>query len=338
MSFSSIVSSFYSFIYLFFCTFSLMREIFFGVMSFCSNISLFYHFIFFTLFFFCKMFFCVMSFCSIVSLFFLCFFLSSLIFCKFFFFIKVAVLSHSRRVGCLAYDFKFCKLGLEPYEYKQYLTSKVKRLVQGRPNNIINLTNDSIGKVLKEVCVRQINSEKASRMDRRFKITQKYISEGYLRSIDDTFWKNNEDSRGQQGTVEKKPTWVANYHDNQKTLWTVPCAKSRIRAVDIEKMLKMKMSTVEFCDAIDKVTADIISSDLSTLDKTQLEEVFKLCGFIVRGRTAVDWAVENDFLRKGFDVWKNHVLVVISFAALMVIADIMISRMREGHSPAKSRS
>lgn len=268
-----------------------------------------------------------MSFCSIVSLSFLCFFLSSLILYKFFFFIQEAVLSHSRRVERLAYDFKFCKLGLEPNEYKQYLTSKVKRLVQGQRNIIINLTNDSIGKVLKEVCVRQINSEKDSRMDRRYSITQKYKDEGYLRDINDTFWKNNEDSGGQQGTVKKKKTWIANYHDKQKTLWTVPCVKSRFRAVDIEKMLKIKVSTVEFCNLIDKVTTDIISSNPSTLDKTQLEEVFKLCGFIVRGRTAVDWAVENDFLCKGFDVWKNHVLVVISFAALMVAADIKIRQM-----------
>lgn len=320
MSFSSIISSFYSFIYLFCCTSLLMCQIFFGVMSFCSNISLFYYFIFFTICV-CKMFFSVMSFCSIVSLFFLCFFLSSLIFCKFVFFIKEAVLSHSRRVGRLAYDFKFVKLGLEPNEYKHYLRSKVSCLVQGQP------TEKSIGKVLKEVCVRQIESGKDTRMDRRYNITQKYISEGYLRSTDDTFWKNNKDSGGQQGTVKKKITWVANYHDNQKKLWTVPCLKLRFRAGDIEKMLKMKMSTVEFCNTIDKVTVDIISSNPSTLDKTQLEEVFKLCGLIVRGRTAVDWAVENDFLRKGFDVWKDHVLVVISFAALMVVADIMIRRM-----------
>lgn len=337
MSFSSIISSFYSFIYLFFCTSLLMCQIFFGVMSFCSNISLFYYFIFFTICV-CKMFFSVMSFCSIVSLFFLCFFLSSLIFCKFFFFIKEAVLSHSRRVGRLAYDFKFCKLGLEPSEYRQYLTSKVDRLVQGQPTDIKELTKDSIGKVLKEVCVRQINSEKDSRMDKRYKITQKYITDGYLRNIDDTFWKNNKDSGGQQGTVKHETTWVAKYHDNQETLWTVPCLKSRFRAVDIEKILERKMSTVEFCDAIDKVTADIISSNPSTLVKTHLERVFHLCGLIVQGRTAIDWAVENDFLRKGFDVWKNHVLVVISFAALMVVADIMISRMSEGRSPAKSRS
>lgn len=326
MSFSSIISSFDSFIYLFFCTSLLMCEIFFGVMSFCSNISLFYYFIFFTICV-CKMFFCVMSFCSIVSLFFLCFFLSSLIFCKFVFFIKEAVLSHSRRVGRLAYDFKFCKLGLEPSEYRQYLKSKVDRLVQGQPINIIELTKDSIGKVLKEVCVRQINSEKDSRMDKRYKIAQKYITEKYLRSMDDTFWKNNEDSKGQRGTVEKKKIWVAYYHDTQKTLWTEPCVKSRIRAVDVKKILEMKMSTVEFCNTIDELAADIISSTPSTLDKTQLEKVFKLCGFIVRGRTAVDWAVENDFLLKGFDVWKRHVLVVISFAALMVVADIMIRRM-----------
>lgn len=255
---------------------------------------------------------------------------------KFFFFIKKIVISHSQWGERLAFEFKFEKLGLEPNEYKQCLTSKVDSLVQNQSIKIKNLTKRSIPKVLKEVCVRQITSEENPRMDQRYKITKKYIKEGYLRNVNDTFWKYNNETKGKRGVKKKKDEWVEKYHDDQKKLLTATCLASRFDARDVQRILKREMSTEACCNAIDKVTATLIRSDLSKLDKKEVEKVFELCGFNVRGRTAVDWAVENNLFHKNYFVWRNHILMVMSLAALMVVADMTSQRLGDD-SPRQKR-
>lgn len=232
----------------------------------------------------------------------------------------------------LKYDFKFDKLGLEPNEYERCLTSKLDILVQDQREEIKNLTKASIRNVEEEVRVRQIGGEKDSRMDKRLKATRKYIDEEYLRDENDTFWKYNEFSGGSQGNEKKTRKWSKEYHESQKILF-------QKNLVQLSSVVANEDPTVHFCNAIDDVTASLIRalSEKKQLDTTEVMEVYELCGRIVRGRTAVDWAIENNLVMDRFDKWKNHVLVVMSFSALMVVAD-MIHRNSEGISCAESRS
>lgn len=219
----------------------------------------------------------------------------------------------------LRYEFRFDKLGLDPDEYGQCLTSKVDRLVQDQPEVIKNLTKKSIKNVQKEVCVRQIEGKKDSRMDRRYNANQNYIDEGYLENIDDTFWKNNARSGGRQGNDKKTTQWNRKHHKNETKLWGTNLLRPIFRPVDDDA------STVRFCNAIDEVTAHLIG-DLSQgvqLNIIEVEEVYDLCKRIVLGRTAVDWAIENNLFIERVDKWKNHVLVNMSYAALMVVADMI---------------
>lgn len=225
----------------------------------------------------------------------------------------------------LEYDFKFLKLGLEPSEFERCLKSKLDRLVEDQPKEIKDLGTKSISNVLKEVCVRQIDGEESPRMDKRYKIMEKYLKDGYLRNEEDTFWKNNQDSKGKQGTEQKRKTWRRNYHSLQEQLLKKTFLRSKFSEEDVDNIVEQKISVVPCCNVIDKVTANLIRSDLNAFKRKELKDVFELCGSIVRGRTAVDWAVENDFFNKGFLVWKNHVLIVTTFAALMAVVD-MISR------------
>lgn len=235
----------------------------------------------------------------------------------------------------LEYDFKFLKLGLEPIEFERCLKSKLDRLVEDQPKEIKDLGKKSIRNVLKEVCVRQIDSEESTRMDKRYKITKKYIEEGYLRNDEDTFWKNNQDSKGKPGTEQLSKIWQRNYHSLQEQLLQETCLSSKFCREDADNIVEQKISVVPCCNIIDKVTANLLRSDLDTFKRPELKIVFDLCGSIVRGRTAVDWAVENDFFDKGFGVWKNHVLIVMTFAALMTVVNMILCR---PHHMARRRS
>lgn len=227
----------------------------------------------------------------------------------------------------LKYNFQFDELGLEPSEFSKYLTSKLDNLVHGHPEKIKNLTKGSITNVGKEVRVRQIGGKKDSRMDMRFKATQLYIDEGYLEDYNDTFWKHNNRSGG---IITDK--WAKEYIKNEETLFDTNLLKSRFRLVD--------ESAVQYCNAIDEVTAALIRdlSDGKQLDETEVKEVYELCGRIVRGRTAVNWAIEvNLFDQRSDEEKKNRILIVISFSALMVVA-CMLLREVEGHSHTERRS
>lgn len=220
----------------------------------------------------------------------------------------------------LVYNFNFDKLGLEPAEYERCLASKVDSLVQGQSEEIKKLAKESIIIVEREVRVRQIDGKKDSRMDKRFKATQLYIDEGYLKDYNDTFWKHNNRSGGSQGSDKKSKQWANKYHENEYKLWEIKLLNSICPAVD-----RLGVPTVRFCNAIDKVTAHLIRnlSEGKQLNCIEVKEVFELCGRLVRGRTAVDWAIENNLFVDRRDDWKKHVLVIMSYAALMVVANMI---------------
>jgi len=170
-------------------------------------------------------------------------------------------------------------------------------------------------------------------MDRRYNATQKYIDDEYLEDSDDTFWKNNDRSGGTQGNERRSKQWSRIYRENETRLWETNLLGPIFVPPDGDG------STVLFCNAIDEVTAHLIG-DLSQgvqLDTMEVEKVYELCGCIVRGRTAVDWAIENNLFIDRMDKWKNHVLVIMSYAALMVVAD-MIHRKLVGQPCARRRA
>lgn len=234
----------------------------------------------------------------------------------------------------LEYNFKFNKLGLEPIEYEQCLQSKLDSFLDGQSDEIKNLARKSMISAEKEVRIRQISGKKDTKMDERLRATQLYIDEGYLEGKHDTPWKHNNRSGGSQGNEKKAKKWTKEYHEKQEILLEKNLVKSRFCPVDPNNK-----STVHFCNAIDGVTANLIRdlSDGKQLNSTEVEEVYELCGRIVRGRTAVDWANENNLFIDRVDKWKNHVLVIMSFSALMVVAD-MIHRKLEGRSCVKRRA
>lgn len=233
----------------------------------------------------------------------------------------------------LVYNFNFDKLGLEPDEYEQCLISKVDSLVKDQSEDIKKLTKVSIVNVEGEVRVRQIGGKKDSRMDRRFKATQLYIDEEYLEDYNDTFWKRNNRSGGHQGNDKEAKKWSKKYHENEDKLREINLLKSIYCPVSRDR------SAVRLCNAIDEVTAHLIGelSKGKQLNIEEVKKVYELCGRIVRGRTAVDWAIENNLFIDRMDDWKKHALVVMSYAALMVVAD-MIHRKLMGRPCAIRRA
>ena len=223
----------------------------------------------------------------------------------------------------LVYNFNFDKLGLEPDEYEQCLTSKVDSLVQAQSEEIKKLAKVSIINVEGEVRVRQIGGKKDSRMDKRLKATQLYIDEGYLKDYNDTFWKHNNRSGGSEENEKKAEKWETEYKENEKTLWETNLLRKIFH--QLGRQVGPDAPIVRLCNTIDEVTAHLIGNLSQGVQPNiiEVEEVYELCGRIVRGRTAVDWAIENNLFIDRMDKWQYHVLVIMSYAALMVVADMI---------------
>lgn len=65
---------------------------------------------------------------------------------------------------------------------------------------------------------------------------------------------------------------------------------------------------------------------LSTYWRTKLESVSESCQRILQNRIAVVGSIDNDLMDQGgYRMWSDHVKVIVSFAALMVVAKMIIA-------------
>ena len=65
---------------------------------------------------------------------------------------------------------------------------------------------------------------------------------------------------------------------------------------------------------------------LSTYWRTKLESVSESCRRILQNRMAVVGSIDNDLMDQGgYRMWIDHVKVIVSFAALMVVAKMIIA-------------
>ena len=78
------------------------------------------------------------------------------------------------------------------------------------------------------------------------------------------------------------------------------------------------LSTEEFCDYSDHYTLKIIKL---LLHRTQTEILFKLCEYVVMGRTVVDWAQPNKLITlNGWNNWRKHMCVRVILLATLLTA------------------
>lgn len=244
----------------------------------------------------------------------------------------------------LKYGFTFNKRGLDPVEFGDCLNQKVEKLLEDTDlTRIETLKKQSITEV-KQLCMRKNTTRPG--MDKRFKSVQTNIGADVIRNPEDTPMAHNEDSRGKQGRVKKQKQWHEDSHISQHELFLDPL-KQKIQTlfptIEIKDDGKEKgylfhsakeggkeLTAIEFCNVIDVVTYDLLQNLTAVKrkdpmpDQLDFEKVYELCKDIVLKRNAVDWVNENDLMNESnTKIWRDHLMVVMSFAALAVVSSMI---------------
>ena len=90
------------------------------------------------------------------------------------------------------------------------------------------------------------------------------------------------------------------------------------------------LTAPEFCNVVDQFSSDFLK-DVSRMrghnqwgPTVDFRQVSQLCKEILISRlNAAHWSVGNDLMDDGnYHKWRAHVMVIISFTALMVVAEI----------------
>ena len=241
----------------------------------------------------------------------------------------------------LKYSFSYKKLGFEPVEFKICLSSKVDKLLESFDlRGVETVKTKAINDVRDQVCIQGSNQYLAGRQ-----------REGGL--FDFPHSTRYEDDIPDPNPVQRRQTRTKNkirnknYHEEQRRLF-----KDILRqefqelfpfiAIDEKGFLSSsvsgrEMKATEFCNVIDEISANFLNKNLkthgaqghdglSTYWRTKLESVSESCQWILQNRMAVVGSIDNDLMEQGgYRMWIDHVKVIVSFAALMVVAKMIIA-------------
>ena len=236
----------------------------------------------------------------------------------------------SKQLKRLQCSFKLDCSGLEPNKFEASLTSKVDELFRfhGINNIEASVKEKAIKTVRQQVCVQRRGRH-------------------YIRLLDDEGMRegnlHSPPYQNYHSQVKDKSEWKNKCHIKQHQLLTDAlrdtfehvCEKYGILNVRSHEGFlffgKRRLEALEVCNLIDLLTADIIK-DLSKLKRenwnagrptVDFKKVFDLCEDILLDRYTAHQAANNDLIdEENYRVWKAHVMVMISFAALMTAAEM----------------
>lgn len=257
------------------------------------------------------------------------------------------------------YKFKFYKRGLTRGEFKECLQMKVDEILKSFINlkrKIKKLKDDTVEEATKEFCLR-VNETNPYTIDRRFSSTRGYIEHGILVDHQQSPKEIVKHSKGRgQGHERADKVWKKQYHEEQKALYSLPFIQDILFHLEITVdrqgyLLKSSgneltpLSTPEFCRVIDNITYTL-GRELSKLGANRPNENYrnqwgnslKSCCFgckkVVMLRFIMDCSIDNDLMvQEKYEIWRNHVKVLISFAALRAVAKMMINRLENNWGP-----
>lgn len=235
-------------------------------------------------------------------------------------------------------SFRLDRNGLEPNEFEASLTSKVDELFKfhGISNIETSVKEGAIKTVRRQVCVRRRGRHYIRLLDDEAIMEMNLHSPRYLQSYhipvkDESEWKTK--------------CHIKQHHlltDTLRDKFELVCEKCGLLNVSSHEGFlfsgKRRLGVLEFCNLIDLLTAEIIK-DLSKLKRENwntgrptedFNKVFYLCEDILLDRyTAQQTAINNLIDEENYRVWKAHVMVMISFAALMTAAEITSNEVRK---------
>ena len=156
-----------------------------------------------------------------------------------------------------------------------------------------------------------------------------------------------------RGTLRRDKLWNQNYHEEQYNLFsnhllTIEELRNLLPGIEVDPhenrrgylirhvgVSRNELNCIEFCNVIDEISVFFFKKlrELSLLGfrgetfrqqwETTLKSVSKSCKEILLYRNAVDWCTDNDLMSGNYNVWKEHLMVMISFSALMVVTEML---------------
>ena len=243
-------------------------------------------------------------------------------------------LQHLKRLQC---SFRLNRSGLEPNEFEASLTSKVDELFKfhGISNIEISVKKRAIKTVRRQVCVQRRGRH-------------------YIRLLDDEgmseFNLLSPRYQSYHSPVKDEREWKTKCHVKQHELLTdalrdkFELVREKYGILNVTSrggllfFGERRLEAIEVCNFIDLLTAEIIK-DLSKLKRenwntegptADFKKVFDLCEDILLDRYTAHQAANNDLIdEENYRVWKAHVMVMISFAALMTAAEMTSNEVKK---------
>lgn len=211
--------------------------------------------------------------------------------------------------------------------YKEALTDKVDKLLkQCDIKKMKTIKEKSINQVVKETALRR-NKGKGHNLDQTRKSPTKYKEKGLL--------------TGTKGTLEANLIPGHDYykrcHDEQYKLFKELSTRFPFltnveqRKDERERWFLYrndeKLTTTQFLDVIDEITLEYIKQ-LSGIEEKKpdhdLQTIAEFCKTIVMARYLNNMNLHTDLMKDNeTELWRNHVKVILSFAALLVILEMM---------------
>lgn len=229
------------------------------------------------------------------------------------------------------------------------LTSKVDELLK-RCNieKVETIKKTSVNEVRKNVALR-CNKNKQNSLDRRSKSPVKYKEKGFIKDTKTTVKKNL--------TAERRE-YVEMYHNQQHNLFKkmssrFPALFGRVQQKEDRKGFLYdnkgtQFTTTKFVNFIDKITIEFIEElknlNVKILTPTAIKEkehdvepIAESCLEIVMLRYLVDMVIDTDLMKsKETERWRNHVSVILSFSALLVVLGMFKLKLRPKKSKKRS--
>lgn len=250
--------------------------------------------------------------------------------------------------------------GLAPKEFETSLTKKVDGLLDSTGLNMHEpFIKEAIQKVKTQVCTRR-NTKRRRPVDlpgehafsgglfssqpvRRNKSRRARVYSQGEQEFNDMFSFSSSRHRDQSQLSRTDM-----YHNKQQELFTgalrpkfdVLLCDRGIHITHIQNGCLFrgedKLTAIEFCNVIDQISADFLK-DLSRMrgdnrwrSTVDFRKVSELCEQILISRNAVQCSVANEFMDEGnYHKWRAHIMVMISFAALMVVAEMNLKELEK---------
>ena len=205
------------------------------------------------------------------------------------------------------------------------------------------------------------HSETESDCDRPFSESER-DQERILRGKKDTPMRHKE-VPVPEGERKIETLWIQIYHEEQSNLFSNHLLERKeLRNLLSDIKLNRKgdltrragkswneLNCIEFCNEIDKISVFFFKKlrelclfgnrDTFRLQwEMTLKSVSKSCKKILLYRNAVDWCIDNDLMSENYNVWKDHVMVMISFSALMVVTKMLCKKLEFPRKKKRFRS